>query len=988
MDLPNELELLQVIEGDAERIACETCAGTGTAPGTAQEQHGQGREGGACVSEVTLARPTLGAPFHVRLRNNRDGETMVLRCPEDSPLTEGDIVTHVNGIDVRQWGCNAVCQVLRGNTEVTLRRKRTRASVVHQLAKHGALHGDNAMLEGARQSLAGGGRLRKRSTSGSVWLFENGEGRWEIFEPRMTQLLESARAEGAAAVLQVQGPVYEYEFDLEAMTQTNTTAGGSRCILRLQDSETLETHIVADAARMIEQEQRTSAAAVLALVSKVLTSKYGIDAFTRFYLVVSSMCAEEHTKDTLRDPAAHADAVAQTQATPRAAQHALPTAGRRGSQWFWQADAFEADAYAAARVLQPGNYVMYALRETALLERHYQAWLRDRAPGTTELGLFAEATCEAGATQQPFYVDFGRWVQTSTRTGTVRRLYRVSRSDPVCRDPAHLEAAGAPLPVWQYQGKGGAWATFHGNGNAAVEACWQEQENDAWAVVSGGRRLTVEFASMVLTDLQTSRSCPVRRVFEAASATATLAATRGTTTPSAASAAAAATADADGDGSGGGEDWQLIDGDAGMLPEDAAPFAQQAASWAPVPKRVLRSRSRARRRDVMHSRLRTLPGQVSQAASSVRARLSRRSPQRPQQMAAALRAGPEAGSALGSKGDDDDDDDNDIFDDDRGECQSRLVFDVVQHASGPDAAGGVVESGGGDGAGAGATADDAGLDPWVFVLDHDFSHTPNHTAATGPPCWVCHGSGQTSKWLAPAAVATAMTTRNTVDNAGDYDCCICYSDGQYALSTSCGRHYYCADCIRGSLESMLEAGQFPGVCPQCRADGAGGRAGGAAGADGAAAAPVGEIDAAALSFLQRRGIIGRQLFFRFLKAASLGTRMEDSTKYFSCPAKCERFLMSNHPSYQGREPGKFFEDGEATGLRLGLCPCGSLVCVLCNTVQARDGEWHTADVGVCQSFGLFVVAGVRRRRWQQSCLPAAGPVHVTGGSLRVAKRCA
>ena len=90
----------------------------------------------------------------------------------------------------------------------------------------------------------------------------------------------------------------------------------------------------------------------------------------------------------------------------------------------------------------------------------------------------------------------------------------------------------------------------------------------------------------------------------------------------------------------------------------------------------------------------------------------------------------------------------------------------------------------------------------------------------------------------------------------------------------CGRrHYFCAECIRGTLTATLETGQFPARCPSCRAedvDPAKQRcraserevAAAAGGADLA-----GEIDVESLSYLNARGVISRELLFRFSRAA-------------------------------------------------------------------------------------------------------------------------
>ena len=124
-------------------------------------------------------------------------------------------------------------------------------------------------------------------------------------------------------------------------------------------------------------------------------------------------------------------------------------------------------------------------------------------------------------------------------------------------------------------------------------------------------------------------------------------------------------------------------------------------------------------------------------------------------------------------------------------------------------------------------------------------------------CQVCRGTGKTSHYMTPrdcSAVARAMS----VERDGKYDCLVCYGDGEFCLSEECGRHYYCGDCLRGSLEAILNTGQFPAFCPACRAE---------SGANSAKPVNHGKIDEASLAFLQMRGVISVKLFNRFLSGA-------------------------------------------------------------------------------------------------------------------------
>lgn len=150
--------------------------------------------------------------------------------------------------------------------------------------------------------------------------------------------------------------------------------------------------------------------------------------------------------------------------------------------------------------------------------------------------------------------------------------------------------------------------------------------------------------------------------------------------------------------------------------------------------------------------------------------------------------------------------------------------------------------------------------------------------------------------------------------------------------------------------------KFPAICPMCRAEHP----------TDAPQAPLGQIDAVSLSFLQRRGVISRDFLFRFEKAARLSAGLASETsKYFGCPAKCGRFLLAEHASYVGREPGKFFREGEAAGIRLGACPCGAHVCVMCHTVQS-DGphacvEAHGRVDQVFDKKTLDLIAKIAKR---------------------------
>ena len=171
----------------------------------------------------------------------------------------------------------------------------------------------------------------------------------------------------------------------------------------------------------------------------------------------------------------------------------------------------------------------------------------------------------------------------------------------------------------------------------------------------------------------------------------------------------------------------------------------------------------------------------------------------------------------------------------------------------------------------------------------------------GRPCWVCHGTGLTSRHL------TAFDSAETAQT--ETPCLVCYDASSYCLSTECD-HYYCKECIVGSLEAMLESGQLPAFCPMCRADANGGDL------------SVGRIDGRALAFLQITGVITKEFLFRFQKQ----NEKKDEV-FFACPGNCSRFLIEQPPS--------FVVDKLHNSMRmkLGACPCGTVCCVRCHKLE-------------------------------------------------------
>merc|ERR1711939_143767 len=66
-------------------------------------------------------------------------------------------------------------------------------------------------------------------------------------------------------------------------------------------------------------------------------------------------------------------------------------------------------------------------------------------------------------------------------------------------------------------------------------------------------------------------------------------------------------------------------------------------------------------------------------------------------------------------------------------------------------------------------------------------------------CQMCAGSGTVSSW------SSAFEAPEAED---DSSCPICFGPSKYGISTECS-HFFCPDCIRGSLGAMLDQGVFP-----------------------------------------------------------------------------------------------------------------------------------------------------------------------------------
>lgn len=202
------------------------------------------------------------------------------------------------------------------------------------------------------------------------------------------------------------------------------------------------------------------------------------------------------------------------------------------------------------------------------------------------------------------------------------------------------------------------------------------------------------------------------------------------------------------------------------------------------------------------------------------------------------------------------------------------------------------------------------LPPEAPIYNDEFTNEPPPEIPEVEPeahrCWVCAGTGKTSKWLSSFEVQ-----RN---DGEEQPCLVCYGDSKYGLSVECS-HFYCEICIQFSLEAMLNSGQFPAYCPQCRADAGG-------------TPEAGRITRPALTFLQQRGIITKEFEFRFVTAMRRQDR-EDEQEYFECPAGCGTYLcVPSQTSFtlcEGRPVA-----------RLGQCQCGVIVCPQCKRMVSPD----------------------------------------------------
>ena len=130
---------------------------------------------------------------------------------------------------------------------------------------------------------------------------------------------------------------------------------------------------------------------------------------------------------------------------------------------------------------------------------------------------------------------------------------------------------------------------------------------------------------------------------------------------------------------------------------------------------------------------------------------------------------------------------------------------------------------------------------------------------------------------------------------------------------------------------MLDQGQFPAFCPQCRAD------------SGGKELTKGRILRPALTFLQQRNVITKEFQFRFVTAMKRQAR-EELDDYFECPKKCGNFLVVE-PDKVALKVTKDEQGQFRAVVRLGKCPeCGGVCCPKCKKPVTLDDDGNVVEV--------------------------------------------
>ena len=177
----------------------------------------------------------------------------------------------------------------------------------------------------------------------------------------------------------------------------------------------------------------------------------------------------------------------------------------------------------------------------------------------------------------------------------------------------------------------------------------------------------------------------------------------------------------------------------------------------------------------------------------------------------------------------------------------------------------------------------------------------------------------------------------------------------------------------------LYLGNFPIQCPSCKASALDRPE------KGRESQVQGLLNIGALLFLEQRGVIQKALFYRLIrssaqagvpllkegggvalgellkkgerKAKSAGHSEKEAedviSSWLPCPAVgCNRTLLTLHPKYKDLGLGAFFDNVKEhqTCVRLGVCPCGALLCPRCKQLvkpaEARSHMCKTARKAV------------------------------------------
>ena len=240
-----------------------------------------------------------------------------------------------------------------------------------------------------------------------------------------------------------------------------------------------------------------------------------------------------------------------------------------------------------------------------------------------------------------------------------------------------------------------------------------------------------------------------------------------------------------------------------------------------------------------------------------------------------------------------------------------------------------------------------------------------HSASTiHGDCWVCVGSGRVSSELPKDFDHEAALEKEAND---EFVCSVCYDEGMVGVSSSCGKHYFCAKCAKGSLEAARELGQLPVYCPMCRADWPAGTT--------EKNTKVGRMDGIAMAFLVQEGVLAEDAAQRLLRLhnKSIGT---NEPVCLTCSNKsCSRYLALQSSSYPGSlEPhggdrycyaGQFYNaddpsahnmgDFDKLKVSLAACECGMTYCIRCFTKATVHHRCLNLDNGVDDELALTLI---------------------------------